>query len=307
VLRDVLRTEQALRNLLATEQWKVALRDSPALKKAHAQISSVENDIFQMGKKVEDLLGPVMDAIHQFEADQPMLPFVFGWWQKLLAHAALFADNNPKLNKGQVPPDRRKKDRRPSNITLTQVWEQDRDKMWHPAITAAAILDPLFFTKNVRGRFRVPIADLSEADRDNVLKIVQYFEKEGEDADEEEAYLETSSFEPRYSKVLERLAAKSEVKQGRHTVVQVTPHSERVDFYNNVVGTRVPAVTRAVNVLLSMPVTACAAERNWSKWGATFAPNRNALGLEVAQNMIFVQQNDPATRCSAPDADVLVE
>jgi hypothetical protein len=89
-------------------------------------------------------------------------------------------------------------------------------------------------------------------------------------------------------------------------VVQVAPHNERVDFYNNVVGTRVPAVTRAVNVLLSMPVTACAAERNWSKWGATFVPNRNALGLEVAQTVISVQQNDLATRCSAPDADVLV-
>jgi hypothetical protein len=51
------------------------------------------------------------------------------------------------------------------------------------------------------------------------LKIVQYFEKEGEDADEEVTYLEASSFEPRYSKVLERLAAKSEVKEGRHTLV----------------------------------------------------------------------------------------
>jgi hypothetical protein len=88
---------------------------------------------------------------------------------------------------------------------------------------------------------------------------------------------------------------------------QVTPHNESVDFYNNVVGTRVPAVTRAVNVLLSMPVTACAAERNWIKWGATFVPNRNALGVEVAQKMIFVQQNDLATLGSASDADVLVE
>jgi hypothetical protein len=51
-----------------------------------------------------------MDGIHRFEADQPMLPFVFGWWQKLLAHAALFANNDPELDKGQVPPDKRKKD-----------------------------------------------------------------------------------------------------------------------------------------------------------------------------------------------------
>jgi hypothetical protein len=59
---------------------------------------------------------------------------------------------------------------------------------------------------------------------------------------------------------------------------------------------KVPAVTRAVNVLLSMCVTACAAERNWSHWGLMFVPNRNRLGLGQAQKLIFIQQNDPATR-----------
>jgi hypothetical protein len=47
-----------------------------------------------------------------------------------------------------------------------------------------------------------------------------------------------------------------------------------------------------------MPVTACAAERNWSKFGLLFVANRNALGLEIAQSIVFVQQNDPVTRAS---------
>jgi hypothetical protein len=64
-------------------------------------------------------------------------------------------------------------------------------------------------------------------------------------------------------------------------------------------------VTRAVNSLLSMPVTTCSAERNWSRWGLTFVPNRNRLGLESAQKLIFVQQNDPAT-LTVRDEDVLV-
>jgi hypothetical protein len=45
-----------------------------------------------------------------------------------------------------------------------------------------------------------------------------------------------------------------------------------------------------------MPVTACGSERNWSKWGQTFVPNRNALGIEAAQKLIYVKQNDPSTR-----------
>jgi hypothetical protein len=61
-------------------------------------------------------------------------------------------------------------------------------------------------------------------------------------------------------------------------------------------GDKVPAITRTVDVLLSMCVTVFAAEHNWSHWGLTFVPNRNRLGLGQAQNLIFIQQNDPATR-----------
>jgi hypothetical protein len=50
------------------------------------------------------------------------------------------------------------------------------------------------------------------------------------------------------------------VDKGRHTVVQVRRHCEHVEFGNNAVGKRVRAVTRAVNVLLTMPVTANAPE-----------------------------------------------
>jgi hypothetical protein len=54
----------------------------------------------------------------------------------------------------------------------------------------------------------------------------------------------------------------------------VQPHSERVDLFNNALGERVPAVTLAVNVLLGMPMSACAAEHSWSKCGTTLVPNQ---------------------------------
>jgi hypothetical protein len=85
----------------------------------------------------------------------------------------------------------------------------------------------------------------------------------------------------------------------------VQPSSERCNFFNNEIGEKVPAVTRAVSLLLSMCVTACAAERNWSHWGSTFVPNRSRLGLGQAQKLIFIQQNDPAT-CVEREHDELV-
>jgi hypothetical protein len=54
----------------------------------------------------------------------------------------------------------------------------------------------------------------------------------------------------------------------------------------------------AANVLLAMPVTACSAERNWSKFGLLFVANLNALGLSAAQSLVFVQQNDEVARAS---------
>jgi hypothetical protein len=44
-----------------------------------------------------------MDYIHQLEADQPMLSFFKGAWDKLLAHAIGFADDNSELTADQIP------------------------------------------------------------------------------------------------------------------------------------------------------------------------------------------------------------
>jgi hypothetical protein len=39
--------------------------------------------LFELADKVELLLGPVMDAIHRLEADQPMISFIKPLWTKL--------------------------------------------------------------------------------------------------------------------------------------------------------------------------------------------------------------------------------
>lgn len=137
----------------------------------------------------------------------------------------------------------------------------------------------------------MPVAGLDEEARAAVEKLLEGFAKEGEDAEGE-----LVSFAQRYNKVLDIPSKRTEVQQGKRVIQQVAPSSDRANFYNNGMREKVPAVTRAVNVLLSMPVTACAAERNWSRWGLTYLPNRGRLGLGAAQKLIFVQQNDPATR-----------
>lgn len=83
----------------------------------------------------------------------------------------------------------------------------------------------------------------------------------------------------------------------------VENHVTRLGFFHNFLGDKFPLCAKAATVALCMPVTACASERNWSRWGQTYVPNRNALGLETAQKLIFVQQNTPCVENDTDDCE----
>jgi hypothetical protein len=105
--------------------------------------------------------------------------------------------------------------------------------------------------------------------------------------------LEGKQFDP--LELYRTLRSRKSSSKGREVTV-VHSYSERMGFFVNSVPQNLKACARACTVLLSMCVTACAAERNWSRWSLTFAPNRNALGLDTAQKVVFIQMNDPKTR-----------
>jgi hypothetical protein len=64
-------------------------------------------------------------------------------------------------------------------------------------------------------------------------------------------------------------------------------------FFNNKLAAKAPATARAASARMSMPVSACSVERVNSKLGNTWVPNRNALGVQKAQDLGFVKCNDP--------------
>ena len=51
-----------------------------------------------------------------------------------------------------------------------------------------------------------------------------------------------------------------------------------------------PELAKVAVQLMSMHTTACAAERNWSKWGLMYAKNRSRLGRERAEQMIIMME-----------------
>jgi hypothetical protein len=134
-------------------------------------------NLFDDAEKVEGLLGPVMDATQQLEADQPMLSCLAGVYAKLRAHSESFTENNiPCFNEGFLPPDRRKLRPQSSPSTLTESLDRDIEAAWRPCMSAAALLDPLNFVKNALGQYRLPFQGL---EMDEIVEIVSAY-SEGE-------------------------------------------------------------------------------------------------------------------------------
>jgi hypothetical protein len=66
------------------------------------------------------------------------------------------------------------------------------------------------------------------------------------------------------------------------------------------------AVAKVAMRLLSMHATACASERNWSKWGRLYDKFRSALSLLKGEMMVIIAENDEHSdlRC---DEDLLID
>jgi hypothetical protein len=52
-----------------------------------------------------------------------------------------------------------------------------------------------------------------------------------------------------------------------------------------------PLLAKAARRLLAMHTTACAAERNWSTWGAVYTKGRNRLSLTLGEMIVFIRGN----------------
>jgi hypothetical protein len=154
--------------------------DSRNMKNAHAMITALEDDLFELAEKLELLLGPVMDAIHQLEADHPTLSFDKPLWTKLKDQFAQFSIDNPELSTGQLPADKQIRNPTPTAISLDELLEQDRIKMWHPAMDAASLLDAVFWQKNARQLYHVPVASLDMNVRCEVEGFLEGFAKADE-------------------------------------------------------------------------------------------------------------------------------
>jgi hypothetical protein len=85
------------------------------------------------------------------------------------------------------------------------------------------------------------------------------------------------------------------------------PYNESHRFFWEVYACKVyPLMAKAAVRLLSMHVSTCASECNWSIWGKEFSKDRNRLGSTLGEQIVFICGNLKGG-CSDSDDVVLAD
>eukprot|EP00798_Chlamydomonas_sp_ICE-L_P012776 gene12776-16033_t len=106
------------------------------------------------------LLQPISDAIHQLEADRPMLSQMMPIWTAMLKHADAFVaqEGLPKRYKKGV----------------VEIFSARFTKHYRPAWSAAYLLDPMYFSKDEYG-WRPPFSTLCAQQQKDAKERILHF------------------------------------------------------------------------------------------------------------------------------------
>jgi hypothetical protein len=219
------------------------------------------------------LLDPVVDAIHQLEADRPLLSQLLSVWRHLLAHSEAFERQHPT---------------RATNVAAMF----QRRHLIHAddAHYASFLLDPINFSKNGVNAWMPPFDQMDQAEVDRVHACLKALAApDGDAAVEQLNSLEAVGVNAAMARTLPKLTERVEDESGK---VQLAPVAARVNFWaSSTAVAAYPKLAAAAQRLLTMHATSCASERNWSMWGRVYTKLRASLAIERAEKLVFIMQN----------------
>lgn len=243
-----------------------------------------------MSKLLKQLCEPIVQGLHQVEADKAYLSRMYLLIKKLERHATTFCDGlSPEdqhlrvgTHKGQI-------------LLLPDVFKRRlRDFYYQPALAAAFLLDPVNFTVGDDGILMFPFEDIAEVQTDVVNDIQRVA---GQQALHELSNARISGLQNLDFLVATKMKKWTRhVRQNESAVTFVPPTiPERIRAWKILATAGYPSLAVAATQYLSMHASSCAAERNLSLWGRTYDKLRNRLQLRRAEKMVFLTFNDKAT------------
>ena len=158
-------------------------------------------------------------------------------------------------------------DKTPTPIGLDESIEKDCEFIYRPAMLAAYVLDPLNWA--LRGKqYMTPLDNLRDEQVEELETWLAAFSGGDDTASGELTALLVNGIPAKYTKAVQMLVTPDE--DGR-----VSPAASRISLWSNLLCKVYPTVAVVAATVLAMPVTSCAAERNWTIWGQVYIKTRS--------------------------------
>ena len=272
--KDLLDSKEALKLTVIDENWAWASENCKDGKEFCNTVSGSRSNFWTSLEAIVTLVQPLSDALHQLEADKPMLSQVWKVWKSLLKHVEAFESKQPNTKKG-----------------AKRIFEQRYEKHCNPSWLAAWLVDPINAVKaSCGGGWRLPFRELSPDEANLVRELFQKMcPGEEELVGEEFAALQISILPKEMAATCGFLTKKTKNEDTGRT--QIAPVSSRQLFWTELGQRHFPTLSKICHRLLSMHATSCAAERNWSLWGQIYTKARNRLQIQRAEKLIYIRGN----------------
>jgi hypothetical protein len=224
VLRTVMRALQPLKEMVAKDAFARLLQGSSSAnaKKLHAVVTSIEdNGLPALGQRLLSLGESIMDAIHQLEADRPLLSRLLPMIWQLERLAEAFQGEHPELAQGWK---KARSDAGPGEqVDMVKVFDRRlRHFVFRDCFAAAFVLDPAnFHFDSEVNVWRVPVAELSDSETDAVRTDLKHVGGATAEAEWDDLLLRKLPGDSSSVRAFARCAARTEGEGGRILVADV--------------------------------------------------------------------------------------
>jgi hypothetical protein len=281
-LRDVVRSKEAFQHAAIDDNWDDAVKYLANKDEVHKIIAGANNVKFWADAEVVlVILQPIMDAIHTIEADKPLLSQMLPLYEALEQHLQRLHDaGSPAVQRLKMP-----------DVISRRIRGGGCAQLWHPSFYASFLLDPMQWDKDAEGDWGPPFLKLTVAQQQQAKEVIVRLTPVADQAAvaAEWDLMALNGFDSELTKeALPKLTAREQQPDGSVTTAAV---KWRRKWWARGGAKAYPLIAAAAGRLLTMPVTTCAAERNWSVWGQVYTKLRNRLGLERGEMIVFIRHN----------------
>ncbi|TYH23533.1 hypothetical protein ES288_A03G020900v1 [Gossypium darwinii] len=273
MVEDILNSSPALQLVLLDETFKLVSMEDPVAREVAEMIRDMGfwNDL----EAVHSLVKLIKEMAHEIETERPLVGQCLPLWDELRTKVKEWC------SKFQIPEG-----------PVEKVIERRFKKNYHPAWSAAYILDPLYLIKDMSGKYLPPFKCLTPEQEKDVDKLITRL------VSREEAHIalmelmkwRTEGLDPVYARAVQM--KERDPITGKMKIVN--PQSSRLVWETYL--TEFKFLGKVAARLIFLHATSCGFKCNWSMLRWIAAHGHSRVSIEKAQKLIFIAAHNKLER-----------